>query len=97
MTNSEKIQILKENLKSYINNLTNTDEGCVFNFAKAQAKEMKIEISKGEIRSIITELMILNKQTDSEEHCLNKTFNPQFQTQINIEKEASNENYFIFQ
>lgn len=57
MSNSEKIQILKENIKNYIINSKILDENCIFNFAKQQAKEMRIEISKGEIKSIIYEII----------------------------------------
>ena len=57
MKNSEKIQILKENIVNYIKNLRSVDENHIFNFAKLQAKEMRIEITKGEIKSIINNII----------------------------------------
>ena len=53
MTNTEKITILKENIKNFIFNLKNLDEDYILEFAQQQAKEMRIEISKGELKSII--------------------------------------------
>ena len=63
MKNSDKIQILKENIVNYIKNTKDADENLVFNFAKIQAKEMKIEITKGEIKSIV--INILNSINNS--------------------------------
>lgn len=63
MKNSDKIQILKENIINYIKNTKDADENLVFNFAKIQAKEMKIEITKGEIKSIV--INILNSINNS--------------------------------
>ena len=57
MRNSEKIQILKEKIFNYIRSSLNIDENLVFNFAKQQAKEMQIEISKGEIKSIVYDIL----------------------------------------
>ena len=61
MSNTEKIKILKENIKNLIKNSTDIDENYIFNFAKQQAKEMRIEITKGEIKTIINELLIISK------------------------------------
>ena len=57
MHNEEKIQILKENIINYIKNSKSIDENLIFNFAKQQAKEMQIEISKGEIKSIVYDIL----------------------------------------
>lgn len=57
MTNSEKIQILKENIFNFINDAKILDENVIFNFAKQEAKEMRIEITKGEIKSIVYEIL----------------------------------------
>lgn len=61
MSNTEKIKILKENIKNIIKNSIDIDENYIFNFAKQQAKEMRIEITKGEIKTIINELLIISK------------------------------------
>jgi len=61
MSNTEKIKILKENIKNLIKNSIDIDENYIFNFAKQQAKEMRIEITKGEIKTIINELLIISK------------------------------------
>lgn len=53
MLNHEKIKILKENIFVFIQNTKNFDENHIFEYAKQQAKEMRIEISKGELKSII--------------------------------------------
>ena len=57
MNNSEKLQILKNSIISIIQNTMTVDEIYLFNFAKQQAKEMRIEISKGEIKSIICNIL----------------------------------------
>ena len=57
MKNSEKIKILKQNIVKLINNTKNTDEEFLFNFAKIQRKEMQIEISKGEIKGLINNIL----------------------------------------
>lgn len=57
MTNAEKIQILKDNIANIIKNTMQVDENYIFNFAKQQAKEMQIEITKGEIKSIVYDVL----------------------------------------
>ena len=66
MLNSEKIKILKQNLIKLIKNSENIDENYIFNFAKKQRKEMQIEISKGELKSIVNSILYLNRQTNSQ-------------------------------
>ena len=95
MSNSEKIQILKDNIKNHIINSKIIDEILIFNFAKQQSKEMKIEISKGEIKSIIYEILILTKEkTKNFEN--DNFFNNKNLTHPNILKELENENPFLF-
>lgn len=57
MSNAEKIEILKQNIKNFIINLKIDEENSIFNFAKQQAKEMRIEITMGEIKSIIYDII----------------------------------------
>ncbi|MBO5954729.1 MAG: hypothetical protein J6Q13_02025 [Clostridia bacterium] len=57
MSNADKIEILKENIIIFIKTKETLDENAIFNFAKQQAKEMKIEITMGEIKSIIYDLI----------------------------------------
>lgn len=57
MSNTEKIKILKENIKNLIKNSIDIDENYIFNFAKQQVKEMRIEITMGEIKSIIYDII----------------------------------------
>lgn len=72
MTNSEKIQILKDNIAKIIRNTMRVDANYLFNFAKNQAKEMKIEISNGEIKTVINdvtnEFFILNNTVTQHTH-----------------------------
>ena len=73
MSNSEKIKILKENIKNYITN-NQVDENAIFIFAKQQAMEMRIEISKGEIKSIIYEILaIINSNLTDIDTTLNNS------------------------
>lgn len=65
MTNAEKIIILKENIKNLILNSQNSDENYIFEFAKQQAKEMRIEISKGELKGIVFNMINLVTSSDN--------------------------------
>lgn len=64
MQNHQKIKTLKNEIKNYIKNMIEIDENLVFNFAKQQAKEMKIEISKGEVKSIVYEIISKLKEAN---------------------------------
>ena len=57
MTNSDKILKLQENIYYIFKKNDSFDENQIYNFAKQQAKEMKIEITMGEIKSIIYDLI----------------------------------------
>lgn len=58
MLNSEKIGNLRNMIINYINNAEIFDENCIFTMAKNYVKENKIEITKGEIKSIINNLIL---------------------------------------
>lgn len=74
MSNSEKIKILKENIKNYITNNQDIDENTIFTFAKQQSKEMRIEITKGEIKSIVYEILaITNSNLNADDTSLNNS------------------------
>lgn len=64
MQNSEKIKILKQNIIKLLKNSKNIDEHHLFIFAKRQRKEMQIEISKGELKSLITNMLVEFKQEE---------------------------------
>jgi len=57
MENSNKIQLLKNIIINYIKNAEIIDENYFFTMAKNYVKENKIEITKGEIKSIINNLI----------------------------------------
>ena len=90
MTNSEKIQILKDNIKSLIINLKIDDENYLFNFAKQQAKEMQIEITKGELKVIVNNIISI---AQAEEYYKNSIFEDNL-SPLEL-KEIENENYSI--
>lgn len=56
MRNKDKIKILKQNIIKLMNNSKNIDEKSIYIFAKQQAKVIDLEISRGEIKSIIYEV-----------------------------------------
>ena len=60
MLNAEKIQKLKDIIEKYIFYSKTIDENYIFDFAKQQAKQMQIEISKGAIKSIIYDILNTN-------------------------------------
>ena len=60
MLNAEKIQILKDNITKFIIYSKNIDEKYIFDYAKQQAKDMQIEISKGAIKSLIYDIINSN-------------------------------------
>ena len=66
MLNSNKIENLINEIKILINNSEIFDENCIFDYAKNYAKDHKIEIGKGEIKSIIYN--IINQIKNSEIH-----------------------------
>lgn len=79
MLNSEKIQKLKNEISKLIVNLEIYNEDYLFKFATQQTKEMQIEITMGELKSIIASLLILSKENIKQENDdLNKStyFNP---------------------
>ena len=53
MLNSNKIESLKQLIVNYIKSTEIFDENYIFTIAKNYVKENKIEITKGEIKSII--------------------------------------------
>lgn len=76
MTNAEKIVVLKENIKNLIINLNINDENYIFKFAKQQAKEMRIEISKGELKGIIYEIINLISSSNNDD--FSEQFSPDY-------------------
>ena len=67
MLNSKKIENLKYIIINYINNSEIFDENYIFNLAKNYAKENKIEITKGEIKTLIYNIKICNEiKTDED-------------------------------
>lgn len=78
MLNSQKKENLINEIKNIINNSEIIDENYIFTFAKNYTKEHSIEISKGEIKSIINNLINQFKNNgkikniDSDLHCKNE-------------------------
>jgi len=64
MLNSSKIENLKLFIINQIKNAEIFDENYIFNLAKNYVKENKIEITKGEIKSIINNLINELKNND---------------------------------
>ena len=62
MLNCKKIEILKQNIADLIKGSNEIDENTIFDFAKQQAKEMRIEITKGEIKSIVINIITSMKK-----------------------------------
>lgn len=94
MTNAEKIQILKENIQICLNNSKNINETEIFNYAKQRAKEMQIEITKGEIRSIINEILLYYKE-ETQEFTDEDFLNIQNKSCPNFIKEFEKDNPFL--
>jgi len=57
MLNSEKIGNLRNMIINYINNAEIFDENYIFNLSKNYVKKHNIEITKGEIKSIINNII----------------------------------------
>ena len=74
MLNSTKIENLKSLIINQIKGSEIFDENHVFTLAKNYAKENNIEISKGEIRSIINSLIILLKNQGKIKNLDNTTY-----------------------
>ena len=66
MLNSNKIEKLKNIIKTYISSAEMFDENYIFSLAKNYVKENQIEITKGEIKCIINNL--INEITNSKKH-----------------------------
>ena len=64
MQNSQKLQLLQNKIKEHIA-CSNIGAEQAFEFAKKLAKEMQIEISKGELKIIVNNIFLLNKHSQN--------------------------------
>ena len=74
MLNPNTIENLKNTIINYIKNTEIFDENYIFTLAKNYAKENEIEISKGEIKTIINNLIIELKNNKKFENIDNETY-----------------------